>query len=108
MGIQRQMEKYLIYAFSVGKEMATQHLSSMFDHGPLEKPQYVPSPVLLEMLGTDDREPQWRASESSSCHVRFQVSDGTAELPILLSDMERMWEHNTTANATGVWFAAGR
>lgn len=32
-----ETEKNLIYAFSVGKEMATQHLSNMFDSSPLAR-----------------------------------------------------------------------
>lgn len=30
-----EIEKYVIYASSIGKEMVTQHLSGKFDHGPL-------------------------------------------------------------------------
>lgn len=36
-----EMEKYVIYSSSIGKEMETetQHLSGMFDHGPLDQGQ---------------------------------------------------------------------
>lgn len=34
-----EIEKYAIYASSIGKEMVIQHLSGMFDHGPLDQGQ---------------------------------------------------------------------